>query len=174
MSGIKIGKILVNLARNSVTVDGIDAELTDCEYRLIRTLAENVGEIVTRDEIFAAVWSDFGPWPEQKILDVLVCRIRKKLATIDAYHCIETERGIGYGMFPPHKLGTQHNMAKTFHHQMMRELDGATYQGKSIPPRVHHAMRQALREANMRGKAIASPKELAKATLDELARLQSE
>lgn len=61
-------------------------------------------------------------------------------------------------------------MAKTFHHQMMRELDAATYRGEFIPPHVHHAMRQALRKANMRGSAIASDKELARATLNELAR----
>jgi uncharacterized membrane protein len=61
-------------------------------------------------------------------------------------------------------------MGKTFHHDMMRKLDGATYNGKQIPPREHHAMRQALRAANMRGAAISTPKELAKATLAELAR----
>lgn len=61
-------------------------------------------------------------------------------------------------------------MGKTFHHDMMRKLDGATYNGKQIPPREHHAMRQALRAANMRGSAIMSDKELAKATLAELAR----
>jgi hypothetical protein len=61
-------------------------------------------------------------------------------------------------------------MGKTFHHEMMQRLDGATYRGRQIPPREHHAMRQALRKAMMRGSAITSPKELAKATLDELAR----
>lgn len=60
-------------------------------------------------------------------------------------------------------------MSKTFHHQMMRRLDGATYEGRQIPPREHHAMRQALRKANMRGEAIMSPKALAQATLAELA-----
>lgn len=61
-------------------------------------------------------------------------------------------------------------MSKTFHHRMMAELDAATYRGEYIPPHVHSAMRQALRKANMRGSALDSPKALAKATLDELAR----
>lgn len=61
-------------------------------------------------------------------------------------------------------------MSKTFHHDMMRELDAATYRGEFIPPHVHHAMRQALRKANMRGAACDSPKALALATLNELAR----
>ena len=61
-------------------------------------------------------------------------------------------------------------MAKTFHHQMMRELDAATYRGEHIPPHLHSAMRQALRKANMRGAAIGNAKALAKATLAELAR----
>ncbi len=60
-------------------------------------------------------------------------------------------------------------MSKTFHHQMMRKLDAATYGGKQIPPREHHAMRQALRKANMRGAAIMSERELAQATFAELA-----
>lgn len=61
-------------------------------------------------------------------------------------------------------------MAKTFHHKMMAELDAATYRGEHIPAHVHHAMRQALRKANMRGSAIDNDKALAKATLAELAR----
>jgi hypothetical protein len=61
-------------------------------------------------------------------------------------------------------------MSKTFHHEMMRALDAETYEGRTIPARTHYAMRQALRKANMRGAAIASDKELAKATLAELGR----
>lgn len=61
-------------------------------------------------------------------------------------------------------------MSKTFHHEMMARLDGATYRGRQIPPQEHHAMRQALRKANMRGAPIMSPKALAMATLAELAR----
>lgn len=61
-------------------------------------------------------------------------------------------------------------MSKTFHHEMMARLDGATYRGRQIPADVHHAMRQALRKANMRGASIMNDKALAKATLAELAR----
>lgn len=61
-------------------------------------------------------------------------------------------------------------MAKTFHHQMMRALDAETYNGRTVPAQTHHAMRQALRKANMRGAPIMSDKALAQATLAELAR----
>lgn len=61
-------------------------------------------------------------------------------------------------------------MGKTFHHQMMRKIDAATYRGEHIPAHIHSAMRAALRKANMRGAAIDSDKALAKATLAELAR----
>ena len=60
-------------------------------------------------------------------------------------------------------------MSKTFHHDMMRKLDAAMYEGESIPAHLHYAMRQALRKANMRGAAIMSERELAKRTFDELA-----
>jgi uncharacterized membrane protein len=63
-------------------------------------------------------------------------------------------------------------MSRTFHHDMMQRLDGATYRGRQIPPREHHAMRQALRKANMRGAPIMTPKALAQATLAELSRRQ--
>lgn len=53
---------------------------------------------------------------------------------------------------------------------MMARLDGAAYRGRQIPADVHHAMRQALRKANMRGASIMNDKALAKATLAELAR----
>lgn len=61
-------------------------------------------------------------------------------------------------------------MGKTFHHQIMRALDDATYQGETIPHSTHYAMRQALRKANMRGNMIETPKALAWATLRELAK----
>lgn len=63
-------------------------------------------------------------------------------------------------------------MSKTFHHQMMRALDTAIYEGESIPARTHYAMRQALRRANMKGDPITSPRQLAKATFFELAQSQ--
>lgn len=169
MSYIRIGHIVIDGNVNSVSVNGIEAKLTDSEYKLLRCLAENCGEFLDRDIIFQEVWSTFGPWPENKILDVMICRIRKKLAKINAQHCIQTKRGEGYGMFQPESKGKL-TMGKSFHYKMMDELDGATYRGRSIPPQVHYAVRQSLREANMHGKVIASSKQLAKATLDRLAK----
>jgi hypothetical protein len=60
-------------------------------------------------------------------------------------------------------------MARTFHHDMMAALDAETYSGRTTPDKTHYAMRRALRKANMRGSAIMNDKQLAMATLAELA-----
>lgn len=51
---------------------------------------------------------------------------------------------------------------QTFHHEMMARLDEAQKSGKTLGP-LHAAIRRAFREANMRGRAISTPEELAAA-----------
>lgn len=72
-------------------------ELTKKEHRLLSLLQQHLGELVTRDEIIAAVW------PEQVELGVtdwavdrLVARLRKKLNIISPKHHIETVVSRGY------------------------------------------------------------------------------
>ena len=160
---------MLRITDSQVTFHGQTVRLTTQEKKLLTILLDSRGEVISREMIFDSLYGDFDEIPEPKILDVLICKIRKKLSTINIHHHIETFPGTGYGF----DVNADHNMgdstvSKTFHHQMMRKLDGATYEGRTIPARVHYAMREALRKAQMRGAAIMTDRELAKATFEEL------
>lgn len=160
----------LRIGESLVTFHGETVRLTEQEKALLLILYRMRGEVVSRAEIFDCLYGDFDILPQPKILDVLICKIRQKLARIDEQHGIETFPGTGYGYLVGTKTEGEKTLAKTFHHKMMRELDNAQMNGREIPKHVHRAMRQALRKAQMRGAAIQSERELAKATFDQLAR----
>jgi two-component system alkaline phosphatase synthesis response regulator PhoP len=75
-----------------VWVDDRSIELTAVEFDLLRTLAENAGRVLSREQLLENVWGQnyFG---EIRVVDVHIGHIREKLG-ID--RVIETVRGVGY------------------------------------------------------------------------------
>lgn len=70
----------------------IEWGLTNSEARVVATLAGR--EMATKDQLMAALYSDRPEEPDGKIVDVLVCRIRRKLQPFGVV--IETVWGQGY------------------------------------------------------------------------------
>jgi two-component system cell cycle response regulator CtrA len=70
------------------------AGLTRMEARLMRALAEKPDRLVTKGALMDAMYFDRAQEPEPKIVDVLVCRIRRKLK--GSAWAIETVWGQGY------------------------------------------------------------------------------
>lgn len=71
--------------------------LTKAEYRIMRLLTEHFGKAVSKISIYNALWFDDpqeGPECEEKILQVYICRIRKKLRGTG--HVIITHWAFGY------------------------------------------------------------------------------
>lgn len=67
--------------RRSATRDSAaayGARLTDTEHALYCLLRDQPGDVVSRAAIFGALYPD-GPRPKAKILDVMICRVRRKL-----------------------------------------------------------------------------------------------
>ncbi len=90
----------LNKSQRQVLVNGIilDPPLSLSQYRLLETLWERKGKIVTREEVIAAVWpdSDEAGITEQAI-DALVRRLRDRLAEVDPDHeYLVTVRGHGF------------------------------------------------------------------------------
>ena len=75
--------------------------LTDQQYALLEFLNLKDGATVSRAALLDHLY--FGAnRPEPKIIDVLVCILRKKLAAVcDGERCIETVRGTGYRLAMP-------------------------------------------------------------------------
>lgn len=87
----------VDLELQSVTVNGVDPQLTSMEYRLLALLAQRPGKPFSRDEILNELR---GVETElfTRSVDILVSRLRQKLKPTDY---IKTVRGSGYSFVAP-------------------------------------------------------------------------
>jgi DNA-binding response OmpR family regulator len=90
------GNIDLDLATFQVSVGNGPAKLTYQEFELLRHLADFRDHVVSFDVLNGLIWGATGS-AETKRLNVLVCRLRAKLAESFPYQ-IETVRGRGYGL----------------------------------------------------------------------------
>lgn len=86
---------VLNKQSAAVSYHGKSAELTKNEYRILLTLMEKSGKIVTRESIMEQLWQDES-FVDENTLTVNVTRLRKKLESIDLADFITTKKGIGY------------------------------------------------------------------------------
>lgn len=90
---LKLGGIVMDRERHSVTVQGNPCELTFKEYELLKLLMTNAGIVTTRDVILDRVWGiDFEG--ESRTLDMHIKTLRHKLGEEGAL--IKTVRNVGY------------------------------------------------------------------------------
>ena len=80
---------------SSADYNGIRLELTKNESRILQTLMENHGKIVSRDTLMMKLWQD-DCYVEENTLTVNVTRLRKKLASAGLSDFIRTKVGSGY------------------------------------------------------------------------------
>ncbi|MBN4836591.1 winged helix-turn-helix transcriptional regulator, partial [Enterobacter hormaechei] len=83
----------MDTAARRATLNGIDMGLTAREFALLRMLAMRAGQIQPKEALMARL-SDFEQDMSPNALDILVHRLRKKLA--DSGLAIRTLRGLGY------------------------------------------------------------------------------
>lgn len=79
----------------SADYQGTHIELTKNEYRILQTLMESHGKIVSRDTLMMKLWQD-DCYVEENTLTVNVTRLRKKLAAAGLSDFIRTKVGSGY------------------------------------------------------------------------------
>ena len=82
----------IDLGGRQVWIDEELIELTAVEFDLLRTLAENSGIVLSREQILEKVWG-YDYYGEIRVVDVHVGHIRQKLGVEDI---ISTVRGVGY------------------------------------------------------------------------------
>ena len=91
-SVLTVGTLTLDLARRQANLDGLVADLSDREFRLLHHLVEHAGEVVSRESLLSEVWV-YHFDPGSNVVDVCVRRLRKKLG---ARAPIETVRHAGY------------------------------------------------------------------------------
>ncbi|MCB8946397.1 MAG: response regulator transcription factor [Ardenticatenaceae bacterium] len=79
-------------------------DLTATEFQVLLELAKNAGRVLTRDQLLALVWgSDY--YGNDRVVDVYVGQVRRKLQDATGLLLIETVRGIGYKFVDQKKMG---------------------------------------------------------------------
>lgn len=86
---------VLNLNETSLVYSGKTIELTKNEFRILQTLMENKGKIVSRDKLMTRLWQD-DSYVEENTLTVNVTRLRKKLENEGLSDFIKTKVGMGY------------------------------------------------------------------------------
>jgi two-component system cell cycle response regulator CtrA len=98
---IKTGPIAVNLDAKTVDVDGRTVHLTGKEYQMLELLSLRKGTTLTKEMFLNHLYGGMDE-PELKIIDVFICKLRKKLATAtNGENHIETVWGRGYVLRDP-------------------------------------------------------------------------
>ncbi len=100
-SVIRTGKLTVNLTTRVAEVGGRPVNLTGKEYGVLELLSLRKGTTLTKEMFLNHLYGGMDE-PEMKIIDVFVCKLRKKLAeATGGESCIETVWGTGYTMRDP-------------------------------------------------------------------------
>ena len=95
-SVITVGRLSVNLDTHTAQIDGLPVHLTGKEYAILELLALRKGTTLTKEMFLNHLYGGVDE-PELKIIDVFVCKLRKKLASASAgENFIETVWGRGY------------------------------------------------------------------------------
>lgn len=99
-SVIQTGKLTVNLDTKTVEVDGQRVHLTGKEYQMLELLSLRKGTTLTKEMFLNHLYGGMDE-PELKIIDVFICKLRKKLQAAAGQHYIETVWGRGYVLRDP-------------------------------------------------------------------------
>ena len=95
------GKIAVNLDAKTVDVAGQTVHLTGKEYQMLELLSLRKGTTLTKEMFLNHLYGGMDE-PELKIIDVFICKLRKKLTeATDGENYIDTVWGRGYVLRDP-------------------------------------------------------------------------
>ena len=91
---LRIGSLELDWDRHTVRVHGRPVAIAGLQLRLLELLAGRPGVVFGRDQILTSVWGRHADQRDSKTVDVLVCRLRRRLG--DAGALVETRRAFGY------------------------------------------------------------------------------
>ena len=108
---IKTGRIAVNLDAKTVDVSGNTVHLTGKEYQMLELLSLRKGTTLTKEMFLNHLYGGMDE-PELKIIDVFLCKLRKKLAeATSGENYIETVWGRGYVLRDPEPVMNTEKLA---------------------------------------------------------------
>jgi two-component system cell cycle response regulator CtrA len=102
-SVVQIGDLVVNLDAKTVEINHVRVHLTVKEYQMLEFLGQRKAMTVSKEMFLNHLYGGMDE-PTIKIIDVFICKLRKKLAEAsNGKDYIETVWGRGYVLREPHK-----------------------------------------------------------------------
>ena len=106
-SVIETGLVSVNLDAKTVSADGKTVHLTGKQYQMLELLSLRKGPTLTKEMFLNHLYGGMDE-PELKIIDVFICKLRKKLSiATNGENNIETVWGRGYVLLDPEPVTEQ-------------------------------------------------------------------
>jgi two-component system, cell cycle response regulator CtrA len=99
---LRVGSLVLNLDSRDVMVEGRPVHLTGKEYAILELLVLRKGMVLTKEAFRNHLYGGMDE-PEMKIIDVFVCKLRKKLAQAGGENLIGTVWGRGYMIREPNE-----------------------------------------------------------------------
>ena len=100
-STIKVGSLVLDLEKYEAHIDGKVINLTLREFEVLKFLAQQPGQVVTREALLERVWG-YEYYGDIRTVDVTVRRIRERIEKDTSNpQILITKRGVGY--YIPHK-----------------------------------------------------------------------
>ena len=93
VQNLQFGPITISPLQAKVYKNGEELMLTAMEYRLLLTLAQAEGKVLTRNQLLESLWDVGGDYVNDNTLTVYIKRLREKLGEEKLIH---TVRGMGY------------------------------------------------------------------------------
>lgn len=135
---VRVGELELNLDAQCILARGVPLELTGKEYQILEFLLMRKNSTVTKANFLNHLYSGLDE-PEEKIIDVFMCKIRRKLQDAlgsEGKQYIETVWGRGYVIRDPESLrSSQYYVGPRFPQpQYQQQAVGAEYQGNFPGP----------------------------------------
>ncbi len=96
---LQTGRLVMDLARHSCSVDGREINLAPTEFRLLRFFMTHPDRVFSRSQLLDNAWGN-SVYVEERTVDVHVRRLRKQLEPFECDGYIQTVRGAGYRFSP--------------------------------------------------------------------------
>ena len=102
-SVVQTGELIVKLDAKTVEINEVRVHLTGKEYQMLELLSLRKGTTITKETFLTQLYGGMDE-PEIKIIDVFICKLRRKLGSAsNGKNYIETVWGRGYALCEPHE-----------------------------------------------------------------------
>ena len=104
----QVGRLTIYFDGRDPEVDGARIKLSHREFAILSHLVHSFGRVVSKESVYEAVYGSLSNEPFDKVIDVYICKLRKKLAdATDGEQFIETVYCRGYKFDTPENTTVQ-------------------------------------------------------------------